>query len=481
MNSKDLFSSLLENSQNWAVVGGQWGDEAKGKITDLICPFFDYVDRYSGGSNAGHTTYVPAGKVVGHLIPSGLAQNKTCVISRGVFFDFEAFLKELQDVRKVLGDNLPPIWIDYGCTVRTPWHGYLEVWSEKVKGSSWGNTTQKAIGPMASVRAARFDIKIADLLGDRDALVGKLEILLRAYEPIFQAMKTSGMISQIETPSEVAALLTPQALQIKDRIKDTRRLLLAALRKNERILFEGAQAAMLDATWGTWPYTSSPSSIAGGVFAETGLPPSPLSVIEVVKILPTRVGSGPMPSEIWNRTEAEAFPKQHPELFEKGQKQSEFLAQALAKINNGQATPAQISQYFQVLGDERGATTGRGRSVGYVDVPIIQYSCEINGPKFLALTKLDTLSGLKSIKVAVAYELEGRRLDPGELPPANRLHEVTPVWEDWECWPEDIRACRKFEDLPQKAQDFIMKLENLVGVPIRLVSNDPRREAIIVR
>ncbi|MBI2356206.1 MAG: adenylosuccinate synthetase [Candidatus Doudnabacteria bacterium] len=480
MNDSKRLASLLQAYQNWAIVGGQWGDEAKGKITDLLAPFFDYVDRYSGGSNAGHTTYVPAGKIVGHLIPSGLAQGKTCIISRGVFFDLSAFLTELSEAGKVLG-KLPPIFIDEGCTVRTPWHNYLELWSERARGSKWANTTNRGIGPMASIRAARLDIKLADLYGGKEALLEKLELLRRIYLPIFENMKTAGIISRIETAEEVGLGLASEAAQIKDYVLDTRRLLLDGMRKGQRILFEGAQAALLDATWGTWPYTSSGDAIAGGVFTETGLPPSPLGVAMVVKILPTRVGEGPMPSEIWNRAEAEQYAKDHEELFKAGWERSEFLSALLSKINSKQTSPAEISQYFQVLGDERGSTTGRGRSVGFIDVPIIQYAAEINGPQFLALTKLDTLSGLRSIKVAVAYEFEGRRLQSGELPSANRLHEASVIWEEWPCWTADIRSCRDFNDLPAEAKALVLKLEGLVGIPIRLISNEPSREAIIVR
>ncbi|MBI4049551.1 MAG: adenylosuccinate synthetase [Candidatus Doudnabacteria bacterium] len=473
--------NILENFRHWVIVGGQWGDEAKGKITDLLAPFFDYVVRYAGGSNAGHTTHVPEGKIVGHLIPSGLAQGKTCVVGRGVFFDFDAFLKEFSDVEKILGKNLPSIWIDEACTVRTPWHSYLETWFEKTRGSRWGNTTQKAISPMASIRAARLDIKIADLLGDKHSLMVKLGILQEVFKPIFETMRQSGVIVNIASPDEVGSYLIGQAEQIRKKVRDTRRLLLAASKQGQRILFEGAQAALLDANWGTWPYTSSPSSTAGGVFAETGLPPGPLGVGMVVKILPTRVGAGPMPTEIWDRVEAEQFSKQRPELFEQGPSRDNFLSQYLANINAQTATEAEISQYFQVLGDERGSTTGRGRSVGYIDIPAIQYAAEINGPQFLALTKLDMLSGLNSIKVAVAYRYQGQILEAGALPPANHLHEVRSIYEEWPCWQEDIRDCRNFVDLPPKAQNLVVKFEELIKVPIRLISVKPTREAVIVR
>ncbi|HYV33407.1 MAG TPA: adenylosuccinate synthetase, partial [Candidatus Limnocylindria bacterium] len=206
----------------------------------------------------------------------------------------------------------------------------------------------------------------------------------------------------------------------------------------------------------------------------------PASIL-VAKTLPTRVGNGPFPSEMWERQAAMDFAKERLDLFSKGEAKDEFLKQGLEKINSGSASPAEMSQYFQVLGDERGATTGRGRSIGYLDIPWLQYAIRINGPKYIALTRFDMLSGLKSIPVVVGYKHRGEILPPGKLPAAWELGAVEVIKEDWPCFTENIFGTDDFAKLPQAAQSFINNLEKHLGVKILLVGTGPGREAMIVK
>jgi adenylosuccinate synthase len=232
------------------------------------------------------------------------------------------------------------------------------------------------------------------------------------------------------------------------------------------MLFEGAQAVGLDVWLGTYPYVSSGVSAPVGAALGTGLPMQdfPATVI-VAKTLPTRVGNGPMPSEMWERQGAMDFVKQNIELFTNKEKRAEFLTERIKLINEGKASNAEMSQYFQVLGDERGATTGRGRSVGFLDIPWLCYVARVTKPKYIALTRFDMLSGINQIPVVVNYELNGKILPPGSLPPAWKLGEVKPIFENWSCFSENIFGYNSFEKLPQAAQQFIERIEKLVGVP----------------
>jgi adenylosuccinate synthase len=475
-------TTTLAPYQTLAVVGGAWGDEGKGKIADLLASKYDLVVRYSGGGNAGHTIYVPEGKVVSHLIPCGLAQRKTCVIAAGVFFDPEGFLQEVEEAQAVLGQDLPEIWIDERATVLTPWHKVIEAWSESCRGKKAIGTTMRGIGPMASVKALRVDVKIGDLYLDRTELVEILTCLYETYEPILTQAKLKGLTSEIPTPDEVADSLVQLGCKIRGYVRDTRYEMHRAWKQGKTILFEGAQAHGLDLTWGTTPYVSSGHSTAGGIGMGTGLPPHALNaVIMVTKILPTRVGEGPFPSEIWTREGSMRFPKQRMELFRESVERTHYLAYMRNLLNRESATPQDVSNYFQVLGRELGATSGRGRSVGYPDIALLQYAAQVNGPNFLALTRFDMLSGLKEIPVVVGYRYRGEILPPGRMPDGRRLGEVKPVFETWPCWEEDIEGIEWESDLPQKARDFLNRFEDQVGMSILIVGTGPNRGDAVVR
>lgn len=481
--NKNGLSGILKDYQTLVVVGANWGDEGKGKVIDKVLEHYDVTARFSGGANAGHTVFTPDGKkLVSHLIPCGLAQNKICVLGRGEFFNAELFLQELEESKKVLGDApLPPIYIDRQAALWTPYHRLFEAYIEAARGENKVGTTNKGIGPLEGL----YKLRLAPVVGmmfEEAVLLKVVKSLVDVLKPCFESAEFKSLGLELPAPEQVCKELIRYSAAIKGFVGDTSLLLYKKFSEGDRILFEGAQAAGLDAWWGTYPYVSSGNSVAAGAALGTGLPMQNFgATIMVTKILPTRVGFGPFVSEMWNRSDAMSFAKEHLELFTKGTARDEFLSSYLEKINSGAASNAEMSQYFQVLGDERGATTGRGRSVGFLDIPWLKYAVRINGPKWLALTRFDMLSKIKSIPVVVGYKLDGTVLQDGELPPSWEMAKVEPVFETWEGFSEDISGTSDAQKLPQAAGNFIEKLEKHIGVPILLVGTGPGREAILVR
>jgi adenylosuccinate synthase len=482
-NNHQKLKTIFEGIKTLTVVGGNWGDEGKGKVIDLIMANFDIVARFSGGANAGHTVFTPDGKkLVSHLIPCGLAQNKICVLARGEFFNLDLFLKELEDSKKILGADLPPIYVDQQAPLWTPYHRWFEYYIESIRDKNKIGTTSKGIGPLEGL----YKLRLAPLVGflqEPALLKASLENLYKVLKPCFDCLSPQDLgnekIPGVET---VLADLLASAAAVKEFLADTSYFLHQSLKENKKILFEGAQATGLDAWWGTYPYVSSGNSVAAGAALGTGLPTEVFEgAILVAKMLPTRVGNGPFPSEMWERQAAMDFAKSHGQLFVKGSERDEFLASCLEKINSGSATGAEMSQYFQVLGDERGATTGRGRSVGFLDIPWLLYAIRVNGPKWLALTRFDMISGIKTIPVVTGYKYKGEILPAGKIPAPWQLAEVEAVKEDWEGFTEDISGINEEKNLPKSAKDFLQKLESRLGVPILLVGTGPGREAMVVR
>jgi adenylosuccinate synthase len=479
-----VLKKVLAPYRNLVVVGGNWGDEGKGKIIDLVMAHYDMTVRFSGGANAGHTVFTSDyQKLVSHLIPCGLAQNKECVMGRGELMDIRLFLEELGAAKKILGKRLPPIHLDQMSPLWTPWHGLFEAWLEYARGKGKVGTTGKGIGPLEGL----YKLRIAPLVGqvflERKKFIGILELLHKILRPIFKEMKAKHLINgSVPTPAEVADLLRAFASKVKPFVADTSFVLHRAVAKHQRILFEGAQALGLDSRFGTYPFVSSGNSAAFGAAEGTGLSMQSFdATLMVVKTLPTRVGAGPFPSEMWARQPAMDFVKKHLNLFTDKISRTEFLKHRLQKINAGQASRAELSQYFQVLGDERGATTGRGRSVGFIDIPWLCYAIRINGPKWLALTRFDMLSKVMDIPVVVGYRLNGKLLAKGQLPPPWDMEKVKPVFENWPGWSENIFGVNREAALPKGAKDFLKRLENHLGVPILLVGTGPGRQDIVVR
>ncbi len=474
---------IFAGSKTLTVVGGNWGDEGKGKIIDLVMRYFDAAVRFSGGANAGHTVYTDDGKkVVSHLIPCGLAQDKICVMARGEFFNAELFIKELADIKASLArENVAEVYVDQQAPLWTPYHRLFEAYIEAMRGERKIGTTNKGIGPLEGLYKLRLSPVVGHLFAPK-ALEIVLSALYNVLKPSFDYALSQKLITEeIPTPKTILNELLEQAKIIKPFMADTSFLMDKMLKEGKKLLFEGAQATGLDAFWGTYPFVSSGNSASQGATLGSGLPMHNFdNVIIVCKTLPTRVGMGPFPSEMWERNAAMDFAKENPDLFVKGTKRDEFLKAMLEKINSGQAANAEMSQYFQVLGDERGATTGRGRSVGFLDIPWIQYSARINGPKHIALTRFDMLSGIKKVPVVVGYKLDNIMLEQGQVPPPWRVSEVEPVREVWEGFEENIYGISNFGDLPDRAKNFIKKIEKLVGVPVTFIGTGPERDSIVV-
>lgn len=487
---KRLYSQLQKifgRNTMLIVTGTYWGDEGKGKVIDLLSKLYKMTIRFSGGAGAGHTLVTPDGKkFIGHLIPCGIAQLTTCVLGRGEFFDLKRFLVELRQAKKVFGDTLPPIWIDRFSPLWTEYHQLLEIWLEFSKKKGKIHTTGKAIGPLAGLKSLRSGLKVRHLFGDHKILRNQLEALYRELKPLFDEMVRLGIVRRkdILLPLHVQQKLLKDAPKIAGYVKDTARGLYDACRAKVRMLFEAAQAPGLDINMGTWPFVSSGHSVAAGAPLGTGLSLKEFKdvvILMVMKALPTRVGAGPFPSEIWDRLMSERFSQQNPKLFKKGRARENFLGSKLALINSDLAKPKDWAQYFQVLGYELGATTGRGRSIGWMDIMWLHYTIRINGPTYFALTRFDMLSGLDKVPVVVGYELDGKRLEIGDMPDTDNLFRVKPIVEMWPCWKDDIYGCANWKDLPYAAKQFVWKLEKIIGVPIVLIGTGPKRDAMIVR
>lgn len=483
-DQQKILKKVLASYRNLVVVGGNWGDEGKGKIIDLVMSNYDVTVRFSGGANAGHTVYASNGqKLVSHLIPCGLAQHKECIMGRGELVDIRLFLEELKQAKKVLGNRLPPIHLDHMSPLWTPWHGLLEAWLEYARGKGKVGTTGKGIGPLAGLHKLRVAPLVGQVFLERKKFVEVLGLLYKTLQPVFKEMKGKHLIgSAIPTPAQVADILRAFAPKLKLFVTDTSFVLHQGQKKRQRMLFEGAQALGLDSHFGTYPFVSSGNSAAFGAAVGTGLPMQSFdATLMVVKTLPTRVGRGPFVSEMWERQQAMDFARSHPQLFVKGAMRDKFLSSALEKINSGKASRAQAAQYFQALGDERGATTGRGRSVGFLDVPWLRYAIRVNGPKWLALTRFDMLSGVKKIPVVVGYRLNGKLLAPGQLPPPWEMDKVAPVFENWPGFSKNIFGLASVAQLPRAARNFLSRLEKHLRIQILLVGTGPGREDIIVR
>lgn len=487
MNS--ALKRMLENKPTLNIMGAAFGDEGKGKAISLVAQLYDIVARFAGGGNAGHTMFTADGrKIVGHQIPCGLAAGKICVLGRGELINLAAFFRELDEAAAVFGrEHLPPIFVDEQAVLWTPWHSILESYLETKRGANRINTTGQGIGPMAALHRLRLGVLVGELLYDENFyLMHRLRQMFEALEPIFSDMVGKKILrpEQIPTPGKVAEMLFCHAEDLRSFVCDTSALLSEAIEDGQRVLVEGAQACGLDLMWGTYPFVSSTMATAAGAALGLGLPPQTFpNTLLVTKCMPTRVGAGPFPSEIGDRDEMQIFATTHKELFAAGEKRDVFLRETLARINAGTATPAETAQYFQVLGDERGATTGRGRSVGWLDIPWLQYACRINGPFGLALLRLDLLSGLKEIPVVTAYKLGDKILKAGVIPPPWRLHEVEPLIKRCPGWKENIAGAKTMRELPENAAHFLSFVDGSLPhyCDLLLVGTGPGEEDMIFR
>lgn len=407
------------------LVGAQWGDEGKGKVVDMMGADIDVFVRYQGGANAGHTVIVDGKKVVFHLLPSGmLYSGKLCIIGNGVVLDPEQFLKELEDLHE-RGQDRARLVVSPFAHVVMPYHRILDKAQEAFRGKGHMlGTTGRGIGPCYVDKYARSGLRVEDLLdGDRlrESLTSILEEKNRLLTKLYGEKPLP--IDEIYEPArEWGKALAPY-------VEDTSSLLYEAIDEGKSVLLEGAQGTLLDIDHGTYPYVTSSSTASAGGFTGTGLPATYIDrVIAVVKAYSTRVGEGPMPTE------------------DKGE----------------------IGEFLRVSGGEFGATTGRPRRCGWLDMVALRYSMRLNGGNVIALTKLDVLSGMKEIRVCTAYDLNGTRTDRFNGS-ARVLDECRPIYETLPGWMENISDCTTFDALPEAARNYVRYIEEHAGAPVKLI------------
>jgi adenylosuccinate synthase len=418
------------------IIGAQWGDEGKGKATDLLGDRIDYVVKFNGGNNAGHTVVVGNEKYALHLLPSGiLTEGVTPVIGNGVVVDLEVLFQEL-DALIARGVDVSRLTVSSNAHIITQYHRTLDKVTERFLGKRQIGTTGRGIGPAYADKINRVGIRIQDLFDEgilRQKIEGALDQKNHLLVKIFNR--------RAFTVDEIAGELLAFADRLRPMVADTSLLINRALDDGKNVLFEAGQATMLDVDHGTYPFVTSSSSTAGGASTGAGIGPNRIDrVIGIVKAYTTRVGAGPFPTELDNE-------------------QGEWLRQQ---------------------GGEFGVTTGRARRTGWYDAPITRYSTRINGVTDFVLTKLDTLTGLETIPVCVAYDVDGVRHD--EVPASQSdFHHAVPIYQEFPGWSEDITGARDFEDLPQNAQDYVLALEAMSGSRISAIGVGPARDQIVVR
>jgi adenylosuccinate synthase len=418
---------------NIAVLGAQWGDEGKGKIVDMLTPHFSIVARYQGGHNAGHTVYVEGRKFVLHLIPSGILHpGVTCLIGNGVVIDPQALFKEIDELARLGVDVDGRLLISEKAHVILPYHRELDVLSEARRGERKIGTTSRGIGPAYEDKIGRRGIRICDLLGDRSALEEEVRENVSARNRIIKesTLDWKPLFDQVVAYGErMRPWVADVSLQI-DR----------ATRDGRNVLFEGAQATLLDIDHGTYPFVTSSNASIGGVCTGLGVPARAIGgVLGVAKAYTTRVGEGPLPTEL------------HGDLAER----------------------------LRESGQEYGASTGRPRRCGWYDAVVVRYSARINGLDGIALTKLDVLDGLPEVKLCTGYRTRSGVVS--EFPADLRvLAAAEPVYETLPGWSRPTKGVTAFDRLPAEAQTYIRRLEEVSGVDCAIISTgSDRRETIV--
>jgi adenylosuccinate synthase len=418
------------------IVGAQWGDEGKGKATDLLGSRIDYVVKFNGGNNAGHTVVIGDQKYALHLLPSGiLTPGVTPVIGNGVVVDIEVLFHELEAL-VARGLDVSKLVVSANAHVITGYHRTLDKVTERFLGKRQIGTTGRGIGPAYADKINRVGIRIQDIF-DENILRQKVEGALDQKNHLLLKVYNRRAID----PSEIVDDLLGYADRLRPMVADTSLLLNQALNRGENVLFEGGQATMLDVDHGTYPFVTSSSATAGGASTGAGVGPNRIDrIIGIAKAYATRVGAGPFPTELHDES----------------------------------------GEWLRSRGFEFGTTTGRPRRTGWYDAPITRYASRINGLTDLVLTKLDVLTGLERIPVCVAYDIDGTRVD--EVPVSQSdFHHARPILEELPGWSEDISGAREFSDLPKAAQDYVLAIEEMSETRISVIGVGPGRDEVVVR
>ncbi|PID74039.1 MAG: adenylosuccinate synthase [Desulfobacterales bacterium] len=421
---------------NIVIVGTQWGDEGKGKIVDLLAEYADVVVRFQGGNNAGHTMVVDGEEIISHLVPSGILRGKTCVIGNGLVVDPAVLVSEIAYLRgkgvRVAADNLV---ISDRAQVIMPYHKRIDMAREKAKGDRKIGTTGRGIGPAYEDKATRRGIRFVDLI-DPEAFDERLKMILPERNFYLTEFLNDASLDEAGIRAEYrryAELLAPH-------VANTSALLGEAVEKGAQIMFEGAQGTHLDIDHGTYPFVTSSNTVSGNACCGTGLGPRDVDhVIGIVKAYTTRVGAGPFPTELFDET----------------------------------------GDRIQKIGAEFGATTGRRRRCGWLDMVILKNAVRLNSLTGMTVTKLDVLGGLEEIKICTAYEYKGERMTafPASL---KVLARCTPIYERLPGWRGDISGVREYNDLPENARKYLERITELAGVPVSIISVGPGRKQTIV-
>ena len=422
---------------NTVIVGTQWGDEGKGKIVDLLSKHADYVVRFQGGNNAGHTMVVDGKEIISHLIPSGIIQQKKCFVGNGVVIDPFVLLEEIDYLLSNNIDASPDMLkISSRAHIIMPYHKLIDSARETKKGDSKIGTTGRGIGPCYEDKATRRGIRACDLL-DFDFFKEKVTAILEE--------KNFYLKHYFKTQTIELQTVINQFEQIKDRIipyiADVSVILFDGIKNNKTVLFEGAQGTHLDIEHGTYPFVTSSSVVAGNAANGSGVGPTNLDeIIGIVKAYTTRVGAGPFPTELFD----------------------------------------DIGDKIQASGSEFGATTGRRRRCGWLDMVVLKNAARLNSLTGLAITKLDVLDDLDEIKICTGYDYNGKTLSdfPAEI---KVLQGCTPVYETHPGWKTNISGIKAFNDLPENAKKYLARVEELSNVKIKIVSVGPDREATIIK
>lgn len=421
------------------VIGGQWGDEGKGRIVDLLAQRAHIVARYSAANNAGHTIINELGEFKLHLVPAGIFYpDKVCVIGNGVVVDPAVLLQEIAELEERGVSVKDRLFISDRSHILMPWHKMIEELDEKLRGKNAIGTTNRGVGPAFADKVGRAGIRMADLI-DREALAATLALRVPYKNLVLEKMYGA-------EPLSAEALLAEYSdfgAKLKPYVNDTSALVQQAIRSGETVLLEGAQGSLLDLDFGTYEYVTSsvPSSVAAGASLGIGIGPTQLDqVLGVYKAYNTRVGAGPMPTELLDETG---------DLLREGGPRPEY-----------------------------GSTTGRPRRCGWLDAVAARFTARINGISAAALTRLDVLDQLPQIRVCTAYRVDGEIV---ETMPASSaaMSSAEPVYEDLPGWQSDTSGVRQFEELPQRAQDYVRFVEKALEVPICLISVGPERDQCI--
>ncbi len=418
------------------VIGAQWGDEGKGKIVDLLSQKADVSVRFHGGNNAGHTIINNYGKFPLHLMPAGIFNTKCkTFITNGVIVDMEVLGSEIETITKVLPSLSKRLSISPRCNVIMPYHKILDKLFEEAKGKAKTGTTGRGIGPTYSDKVSYNGVRLCDFLNPAN-LRKRLEVVLPLKNRMITALGGQALDINAVFKSELKKFG-----KLKPFIRETFKPLLKAAAENKKIIFEGAQGIFLDNDWGTYPYVTASSMVAGNVNIAGGVPTRFIKkIIGISKAYTTRVGEGPFPTE----------------------------------LNND------IGEELRKTGAEYGATTGRPRRCGWLDLEMLRFAVQLNGMTDIALTKIDILDEFKKIYVCIGYTLDGKKIDYVDCD-ANQLADVRPVYKSFSGWNKKISDIKNYNKLPREAKRYIRFIEKFIGIPVSIISVGPERNQTIFK